>query len=142
MGWVELSFCVGLRINWIHDKKQLKEIVDNYAKDSDNLCVISLQTNFKGTEMGDLTETEREDMENDFGFRTEKTHEYMVCKKTVIDESNGVVMDTNRCYGGGHVEYFSGNFEELTEKDISILKQIAKTLNMEYKLSYSMRNRG
>jgi hypothetical protein len=64
----------------------------------------------------------------------------MSTSSLVLDESNGVNMDSNRCYGGGHLEFLMGDYDvdPLSGGQTKVLEAVAEALGIEYKLTFSL----
>ena len=151
MGWSNLLLRHGLRIekpnpadiNKIFSAVTAATAEENNLKEG--LRLIELSPTLGNSERGHFNSSGR------YGELEEETYDrcceaegcyllYYLNSSLVLDGSNGVEIDSNRCYGGGFLEFLTGDYdvEPLTEGQTEVLKAVAEALGVEYKLSFSM----
>jgi hypothetical protein len=152
MGWSTLYLRHGLRLNNLEEVTKVREAVHALGQDADTngLRLMDLSPTLKDSERGSYSNKAtagRYSLES----LDEETYDrcceaegcallYYVSSTLVLDESNGIKLDSNRCYGGGLLEFLNGDYdvEPLTEAQTKVLQAVAQALGKEYKLTFSL----
>lgn len=145
MGWVDLKLCIGLRVR---NSSSLAGIVRGVLEGGTdpNLCIFDLSPVLEDTEYGpyDGRHDVLEEVTFEQCLEAEGWCLVSFGNNLDLDVSNGMQLQSGRCYSTGHLEFLNGDFtmKPLTEDQISVLCAVAEKLGIPYKLSWSLRARG
>lgn len=146
MGWVDFTLTIGLRVPNTPDLvEKIKSTLPD-GKDPD-LYLTPLDPVLSGTEWGEYGEDRHEPLSRDAYEECLKGVGYVLIwyNSLLLDGSNGVEFDTNRCYSSGHLELRNGDYNDqltVTPEHTASLQKIAEKLEVPFKLSFSLRARG
>lgn len=149
MGWVTFKLSYGLRLE---TKPDLAESVRGLLDDGKEpgLLLVDLSPSLQNTEMGQFQSEGRSEPLQEEDYESCQEGEgwsllmYSHCSE-VLDESNGVNINTNRCYNGGHLEFLRGDCDPSSmpsEAELQKLRSIAAGLGVPFQLSFSLRAEG
>ena len=148
MGWVTLKLSYGLRLSQVNDSPaclaaRIQALLPQGKEPG--LLLIDLSPDVTDTESGDFKYLEaEEDFETCLQGQESFLLMYAHCS-LILDESNGVSLNANRCYNGGRLEFLYGENDPdclPTEEETKTLERIAEGLGVPFKLSFSLRAEG
>lgn len=146
MGWVDFTLTIGLRVPNTPDLiEKIKSVLPD-GKDPD-LFLTPLDPALSGTEWGEYGDDRDEPLNSYIYEEYLKGVGQMLIwyNALLLDCSNGIELNTNRCYSSGHLEIRHGEYKDeltLTEEQKARLQQIAEKLGVPFQLSFSLRARG
>lgn len=151
MGWSNLILRHGLRLRNHPDLgSKIRAALAAQRSTGEHLRLMDLSPTLKDSERGEHRSERfrRDELERD-------TYEscceaegycllYFVQTTLSLDDSNGIRLDSNRCYGGGFLEFLRGDYDvqPLTETQMNVLKAVAKEVGVEFKLTFSLAAQG
>lgn len=139
MGWIDFILNVGLRISG--SEAEIINAIREELKDNKDIkpSLSSLRSTVDVESEYESSDDENSDDDNNNVY-------LLYFNKLLLDTSNGKTIDTNSVYCDGQKEFYHDFFDEDTfiissEKRLFLTK-VANRLNIEDRLSWSLRARG